>query len=65
MFHSKVFAPLTVLAVVKYIFLGLGIALLVTVIGLMVYSRYQVGSNRSMTLVIDFPFSSTSAMTRY
>ena len=63
MFHSKVFTPLTVLAVVKYIFLGVGIALLVTVIGLMVYTRYQVGSNRPMTVVIDFYFSSTSAMT--
>jgi hypothetical protein len=41
MFYKKVFRPLTVLAAFKYIFLIIGIALLVTVVGLVIYKRYQ------------------------
>jgi len=41
MFHKKVFVPLIVLTVIKYIFLGIGIAIVMTVIGLVVYSRYR------------------------
>ena len=65
MFRTKVFVPLTALAVIKYIFLALGIALLVTVVGLVAYSRYQVSSACSMNLVIHLHSSSTSEITQY
>ncbi len=42
-FHKKVFIPLTMLTVIKYIVLAIGITLLMTVIGLMVYKQYKVG----------------------
>jgi hypothetical protein len=42
MFHTKVFAPLMILSVFKYIFLAIGIILFITVIGLVVYKRYKV-----------------------
>jgi hypothetical protein len=42
MFHTKVFKPLTILSVFKYIILIIGIALFITVIGLVSYKRYQI-----------------------
>lgn len=51
MFHKKVSVPLTVLAVLKYILLTVGILLLlITVIGLALYKRPQ-----SSPLVVAIP----------
>jgi hypothetical protein len=42
MFHKKVFAPLMVLGVFKYIFLAIGIISFIIVVGLVVSKRYKV-----------------------
>ena len=39
MFHKKVFVPVTVLSVFKYLFLSIGILLILTVIGLIIYKQ--------------------------
>ncbi|UJR09756.1 hypothetical protein I4U23_013983 [Adineta vaga] len=53
MFHKKVVVPLTVLTALKYIMLTMGITLLLTVIGLVVYNQYK--KNSAVVVVVNEP----------
>ncbi|CAF3768756.1 unnamed protein product [Rotaria sp. Silwood1] len=62
MFHKKVSVPLTVLMILKYIFLAIGILLFITVISLLVYSRYK-NNQTDVVIVAVEPTTTTDETT--
>ncbi len=52
-FRSKLITPMTALKVLKYLLIGIGVALFVVVIGLLAYGRHKV-YYRNLTLIILF-----------